>query len=219
MAARSKGKVCALVRPAHRDMRRSRGLPYARSHRDGGLFIRRYVPTLKKSGITLRPASLAPAKRKRCFRLRFVLRDDANYERPLHFPILPQRLAGVRPQCILLLLFGGTHIPALLGAVAAYRCTILAVLCLVFGALVRASFADIGAQPADLRCVLAGPAHQLGGQAAYCCAFIVQFNAAGQYLRIRLLQAGCGAGVARLGTLVTSLDARLELILIHGLSP
>lgn len=111
------------------------------------------------------------------------------------------------------------HIAALLCALAASRCAILAVLRLVFSALVRASFADIGAQLADLHCVLAGPAHELGGQAANCCAFIVQFNAAGHHLRIWLLKAGCGAGVACLGTMVASLDTRLELILIHGLSP
>jgi hypothetical protein len=114
---------------------------------------------------------------------------------------------------------GLPHIPALLGAPAASGCAILAVLRLVFSALVRASFADIGAQLADLLRVLAGPAHELGGEAANCCAFIVQFNAAGHHLRIRLLKAGCGADVACLGTLVASLDTRLELILNHGLSP
>jgi hypothetical protein len=93
------------------------------------------------------------------------------------------------------------------------------VLHLMLAALVRAGFADLRAQLADFHCVLASPAHELGGQAAYCCAFIVQCNAARHHLRIRIMQAGCGTGVAPLGTLVTGLDTRLELILIHALSP
>lgn len=98
------------------------------------------------------------------------------------------------------------HAAALGGAAAACGSAVLAMLCMVVLALVGARVADIGAQLAYLMRVLARAAQQLCCQAAYPCALIVEDDAAGHHSWIDFLQAGCGAGIARLGAFVTCLD-------------
>jgi hypothetical protein len=89
---------------------------------------------------------------------------------------------------------------------------------LMFGALLPAVLADIGAHPAEVGREPRPPAHERRRQPADRGAIPVQPDALGHHLHVRFAQTGVGAVLALLGTADASLDARL-VFLMHGTPP
>jgi hypothetical protein len=97
---------------------------------------------------------------------------------------------------------------ALQGALLA----VLVVMALTFGG---ADVADFRAHPTDFGQKMGLAAHKGRSRAAELRAVHVEPNTFGQFGRIGLATARVRAMVALLGTLDTSVDAGLKLILVH----
>jgi hypothetical protein len=108
-----------------------------------------------------------------------------------------------------------THLPARGGAAAACVGALLAMLRLVFAALLGAHVAHERAGLADGAGGLAPAAHHSRRQPAQLGTVHIERNAARHHLHVLLLQAGGEARVTGGGAVVTGFDTRLKLLLLH----
>jgi hypothetical protein len=90
---------------------------------------------------------------------------------------------------------------------------------LMLSTFVRAHVANGGAGLANRACRLTAPGHEACGHPAKLGAVDIQGNAACHYLWIGLPQAGCGAHIARVGTIVAGFNTRCKLLIFHNRSP
>lgn len=92
---------------------------------------------------------------------------------------------------------------------------LLAMFHVVLGAFVATRLADVGAQAADGLRMFAATSNRRGRQLADRGAVHVERDAARHHFHVLLLQAGCGAMVARDGARVARFDAREVLLVGH----
>jgi hypothetical protein len=93
---------------------------------------------------------------------------------------------------------------------------LLAVIHLVFGALVLATFTNLGACLADDMGHFAFMSHIFSCQSAYRCAVHIQHDAVSQRRDIRLTQASLGAALASQCARMAGFDTGLELVVGHN---
>ena len=88
------------------------------------------------------------------------------------------------------------HGSARFGAAVARIGTVLAMLCLMGGALIPAGLTDVSTNAAQGMGVRAATGHRSGGGLANCRAFDVECDALGHHLYVILCKTGRGAMVA-----------------------
>jgi hypothetical protein len=86
----------------------------------------------------------------------------------------------------------------------------------VFFAFVDAALAEVGAEAAQVFCVSAPEAHQLGGCIAGNGTFHVVLNAGGHAVCVLFFEAGGGAMVADRCTAKAGFDAFLIIVVVHN---
>jgi hypothetical protein len=105
------------------------------------------------------------------------------------------------------------HPATLFGTAPAEGSAILAVLCLMLGALVTARLAHLGTELAKRSSEITAPSHEGGSQTTNLGAVHVERDTARHHLDVVFMQAGRRAHIACVGTGVASFDTRLILLL------
>jgi hypothetical protein len=107
------------------------------------------------------------------------------------------------------------HLPANFCACSAGCCTLFTVFVTVFLTFLRARFTNCRAQLTHFSCKFAITGHQVRCKQADVSAIIVEFDAVGEVLDMRLIQAGVCAVFACGCTVVTSVYAGLVFFVAH----